>query len=62
MAYETLLLDRQDGVTTVTLNRPNKRNAMSPRLHEDMTAALEELRKVSALEGLKLATGDSAPG
>ena len=44
MAYETLLLDRQDGVTTVTLNRPNKRNAMSPRLHEDMTAALEELR------------------
>ncbi len=44
MAYETLLLDRQDGVTTVTLNRPNKRNAMSPQLHEEMTAALEELR------------------
>lgn len=44
MTYETLLLDRQDGVTTVTLNRPNKRNAMNPQLHEEMTAALEELR------------------
>jgi len=44
LAYETLLIDRQDGVTTVTLNRPTKRNAMSPRLHEEMTAALEELR------------------
>lgn len=44
MAYETLLIDRQDGVTTVTLNRPTKRNAMSPQLHEEMTLALEELR------------------
>lgn len=44
MAYETILLDRQDGVTTVTLNRPDKRNAMNPKLHEEMTAALEELR------------------
>jgi trans-feruloyl-CoA hydratase/vanillin synthase len=42
--FDTLLIEKQDGVTTVTLNRPNKRNAMSPRLHEDMTAALEQLR------------------
>jgi feruloyl-CoA hydratase/lyase len=44
VSFETLLLDNQDGVATITLNRPNKRNAMSPRLHEDMTAALERLR------------------
>lgn len=44
MAFETLLLDTQDGVTTVTFNRPQKRNAMSPKLHEEMTAALEQLR------------------
>ena len=41
---ETLLLDKQDGVATITLNRPKKRNAMSSRLHEDMTAMLEQLR------------------
>ena len=44
MPFETLLLDTQDGVATITFNRPNKRNAMSPRLHEEMTAALEQLR------------------
>jgi trans-feruloyl-CoA hydratase/vanillin synthase len=44
MKYETLLIDIADGVATITLNRPNKKNAMSPRLHQDMTAALEALR------------------
>jgi feruloyl-CoA hydratase/lyase len=42
--FETLLIDKKDGVATITLNRPTKRNAMSPQLHRDMTAALEELR------------------
>jgi feruloyl-CoA hydratase/lyase len=44
MAYETLLLDIDGGVATITLNRPAKRNAMSPKLHEEMAAALEALR------------------
>jgi trans-feruloyl-CoA hydratase/vanillin synthase len=44
LSYETLLIDKQDGVAIVTLNRPAKRNAMSPQLHRDMTAALETLR------------------
>jgi trans-feruloyl-CoA hydratase/vanillin synthase len=42
--YQTLLIDRQDGITTVTFNRPEQRNAMSPQLHRDMHAALQELR------------------
>ena len=29
MAYETLLLEEQTEVATVTLNRPHKKNAMS---------------------------------
>ena len=31
--YKTVLVENADGITTVTLNRPEKRNAMSPQLH-----------------------------
>ena len=44
MPFETLLVDIADGVAVVTLNRPAKRNAMSPRLHQEMTEALAALR------------------
>lgn len=44
MSYETLLVEASEGVAVVTLNRPDKRNAMNPRLHEEMTAALATLR------------------
>ena len=44
MTYETLLVDVADHVATISLNRPNKRNAMNPALHRDMMAALEALR------------------
>jgi feruloyl-CoA hydratase/lyase len=46
--YETLLIEKADGVAVITLNRPTKRNAMNPTLHRDMTAALEELRNDEA--------------
>ena len=42
--YQTLLVNKNDGVTTVTLNRPEKRNAMSPQLHREMYQVLTELR------------------
>ena len=42
--YETVLVEKEgDGITWVILNRPEKRNAMSPQLHYDMDAALEDL-------------------
>jgi trans-feruloyl-CoA hydratase/vanillin synthase len=44
MKYETILVDLADGVATLTLNRPEKKNAMNPRLHEEVTHALERLR------------------
>jgi trans-feruloyl-CoA hydratase/vanillin synthase len=37
--YKTILLDKKDGVATVTFNRPEKKNAMSPQLHLDMVEA-----------------------
>ena len=43
-SFSTILVDIVDGVATLTLNRPDKRNAMSPQLHLDVTEALERLR------------------
>jgi feruloyl-CoA hydratase/lyase len=42
-AYEAIKVDREDGITTITLNRPEKRNAMNPTLHLEMLDALTEL-------------------
>src|SRR6516162_1952567 len=41
--YETVLFEKQDGITWLVMNRPDKRNAMSPQLHLDMDDALAEL-------------------
>lgn len=43
MPYETLLIDKKDQITTITLNRPGSRNAMNPRLHFEMCDALAEV-------------------
>jgi trans-feruloyl-CoA hydratase/vanillin synthase len=44
MAYETVLLEVEDGVGVLTLNRPEKKNAMNPALHLEVTDALERAR------------------
>jgi trans-feruloyl-CoA hydratase/vanillin synthase len=54
--YKFIKVEKQDGITWVTLNRPEKRNAMSPGLHEEMDHALFELEddpdtKVVILKG-----------
>src|SRR5262249_50917481 len=41
--YQTILIEKNDGITTVRLNRPEKKNAMSPTLHREMHAALRDL-------------------
>ena len=40
--YQTVKLERENGVTFVIMNRPEKRNAMSPQLHFDMNDALDD--------------------
>jgi methylglutaconyl-CoA hydratase len=40
--FEHILVQSANGVKTITLNRPEKRNALSPALIEELIAALEE--------------------
>jgi feruloyl-CoA hydratase/lyase len=42
--YETLLITKENGVTTIMFNRPEKRNAMSPQLHREMYDLLTDIR------------------
>ncbi|MBZ9557798.1 MULTISPECIES: p-hydroxycinnamoyl CoA hydratase/lyase [unclassified Modicisalibacter] len=39
--WETVKVDVEDGIAWVTLNRPEKRNAMSPTLNREMIEVLE---------------------
>jgi len=48
MNYPTIQLGYDGGVATITLNRPEKRNAISFALIDDLLAALEEVRKSDA--------------
>jgi len=42
--YETITLERGGAVAVLTINRPDKLNALSEKVHEEGVAALNELR------------------
>jgi methylglutaconyl-CoA hydratase len=57
MAHEeTLLTHTEDGIHTITLNRPDKRNALNPLLIEQLTDALEAAAR-STHCGIVILTG-----
>ena len=41
MTYDTIKLTLSDNVATLTINRPEKLNALTPRVFEEMTAAID---------------------
>ena len=41
--YETIRVEKGDGIAWLYMNRPEKRNAMNPRMHFEMDAVLPEL-------------------
>ncbi|MFS8084974.1 MAG: enoyl-CoA hydratase/isomerase family protein [Acidobacteriota bacterium] len=43
-SYETVLLDRRDRVAVITINRPEKRNALNIQTRAEGAAVLDELR------------------
>jgi methylglutaconyl-CoA hydratase len=48
MSYQTILVTEHDGVRTITLNRPERRNALTPEMQLELIAAMEEAAAGSA--------------
>ncbi|WP_263419853.1 enoyl-CoA hydratase/isomerase family protein [Terriglobus albidus] len=55
----TLLTDLEDGILTITLNRPERRNALTPEMQEELIAAFEAAKK-DAVRGLILTGAGTA--
>jgi 2-(1,2-epoxy-1,2-dihydrophenyl)acetyl-CoA isomerase len=53
-AYETLLYEAKDGIGTLTLNRPERLNAMTNRMVRETTAALREIASDASVRVLVL--------
>jgi enoyl-CoA hydratase len=54
--YETILVERRDRVATMTINRPEKRNALNIQTRAEGAAILDELRADDAV-GVVVLTG-----
>ena len=52
--YETVRLERADGVATLTLNRPNRLNSFTVAMHGELRAALDEVAADAAVRCLVL--------
>lgn len=57
MSYETLRVEYDGPVGTITLARPEKRNAISPQMVDDVLAALVELESSPARIGIITGSG-----
>jgi trans-feruloyl-CoA hydratase/vanillin synthase len=61
--WKTVKVEIEEGIAWVTLNRPEKRNAMSPTLNREMREILEELEVDAEVKVLVLTgAGESWSG
>ncbi|XP_038132026.1 enoyl-CoA delta isomerase 2, mitochondrial [Cyprinodon tularosa] len=57
-AYETLLVTTEDDITTITLNRPAKKNAITPEMYNEIITALEQAAKDDSKFAVFTGAGD----
>lgn len=43
MDFETIILKKEEHIATITLNRPERMNAVNPQMERDLVAALEDV-------------------
>src|SRR5437763_9210213 len=55
--YSTLILDIAGQIAAITLNRPDKRNAMSAAMIAELQSALDEIERSHARVGILTGTG-----
>ncbi len=55
MSYQTLYVTEAEKIAIVTLNRPERRNALNPQLIEELTKVIEEFGRRSS--GVMILTG-----
>jgi enoyl-CoA hydratase len=52
--YETITLERRGAVAVLTINRPDKLNALNSKVHKEGVAALDDLRRDESVRVLVL--------
>ncbi len=62
MAYEFILVQRQEPIAVVQINRPNQLNALNSRVMQELTGALEELDADSAIRCIIITGSERAFG
>src|SRR2546430_6313043 len=54
MSYQTLLFDIRDAIATITINRPDKLNALNDQVVNELTHAAERVATEDAIRGVML--------
>lgn len=57
MPYSTLSFETETHLATITFNRPEKRNALSPRMIDELMKALEEIERGDARAAILTGAG-----
>ncbi len=51
MGYQTLLFEIKDAIATITINRPDKLNALNDQVVDELAHAAERIASEDAIKG-----------
>ena len=60
MNHETLIYEKEEGIAIITLNRPDRLNALSFKLKEEVTAVFDEIEQDDQIKVVILTGGEKA--